>query len=59
MVKNRPANAGGMGSIPGSVRFHAAGQLSPCTTTLMPMLKSPRSTVREVTTMGNSHAAEE
>ena len=37
MVKNPPANAGVMGSIPGLGRFHIEEQLSPCTTTTEPV----------------------
>ena len=38
MVKNLPANAGDIGSIPslGTGIPHAAGQLSPCVTTTEP-----------------------
>ena len=39
VVKNPPANAGDMGSIPGLGRFpHATEQLSPCTITTEPAL---------------------
>ena len=31
--KNLPSNAEDIGSIPGPGRFHAMGQLSPCTAT--------------------------
>ena len=39
VVKNLPANAGDMGSIPWSRKIpHAMEQLSPCTTTTEPAL---------------------
>ena len=39
VVKNPPANAGDMGSIPGPRKIlHAAEQLSPSTTTTEPVL---------------------
>ena len=41
VVKNLPANAGGMGSSPGLGRFpHAMEQLSPCATTTESMCHS-------------------
>ena len=45
MVKNPPANAGDMGSIPGPGRSHM--KLSPCTTTTEPALYSLRATTTE------------
>ena len=42
VVKNPPANAGDMRWIPGSREIpHATEQLSPCTTTIEPVLQSP------------------
>ena len=38
VVKNPPANAGDMGSIPGPGRSHMSEQPSPCTTTAEPAL---------------------
>ena len=43
MVKNLPANAGDMGSIPGLGRFHMPrGQLNLCTTTTQPAHLEPK-----------------
>ena len=36
MVKNPPANAGEMGSVPGLGGFHVLGHLSPSATTAKP-----------------------
>ena len=38
VVKNPPANAGDTGSIPGLGRSHMLGKLSPCATTIGPVL---------------------
>ena len=52
VVKNPPANAGGMGSIPDRRKISCAvKQLSPCTTATEPVLYSPRSATREATAM--------
>ena len=43
VVKNLPANAGDMGSIPGLGRFHMPrGQLNLCTTTTQPAHLEPK-----------------
>ena len=51
VVKNPPANAGDMGSIPdpGSIP-HVVEQLSPSATTTEPALQSPRPTTTEART---------
>ena len=42
VVKNLPANAGDMVSVPGQGKIsHAMEQLSPCATTTEPVLQSP------------------
>ena len=48
MVKNPPANAGGLGSIPDPGRPHIpAGQLSPCAITTEPVPRNPGTTAAE------------
>ena len=48
MVKNLPANAGDMGSIPKSGKIpRAAEKLSPCATTAEPALQSRGATTTE------------
>ena len=52
VVKNLPANAGGMGSIPGQGRSYLS-----CATTIKPVLSSPESTTTE-TCISTTEASE-
>ena len=49
LVKNLPCNARDTGFDPWFEISHAAEQLSPCITTIEPMLQSPRATTTEPT----------
>ena len=56
VVKNLPANAGDIGSIPGGKIPHATQQLSLCTTTIEPVPWIPRVTATEARAPWSLHS---